>query len=172
MPGMNRWDDWSARLIAFVTEPTTGFGIALILPVVLVSVFAKGPAQVLVLVVIYLIEAVGYAVYRRRNSGIASRPGPVLQVGYGCLGALLILAGLFVASSASGPSVLFGWALVVIGAASVGWMGRRVARGSGDSLGGLIADEGTILWRALPPLLVGLLTLAVMAGVSRCAGGA
>ena len=172
---MNRWVIRRARLVALASrllarasEPRNAFAIALILPIVFVSVAVEGQPQALVVLVIYLFEAIGYAAWRRERAGVTSGPNPLLQASSGCLAAVLILAGLFVAGSSTGLSVALGWALVIIGVATIVWIGRRVARASNDSLGGLVATEGSILWRTVPALLFSIVVAIILAGVAEC----
>ena len=107
-----------------------GLWIALLAPFALISIIPIGQAGILLVVVIYLGEAVAYAAARSRRIGRRAGPGPALQALWGVVAAALIIGGLLAFGGSGGPA---GLVAVVIGLLIAGWLWTRVARASGES---------------------------------------
>jgi hypothetical protein len=119
--------------------------IVVLAPLALISLVPMGPAGVLVVMVIYLNEAIVYAAVRRRRQGIRKGPGPALQALWAVLATLLIIGGL-VGLSASGAIAAV--IAIVIGMLIVGWVWARVARASGESTPVFVARIGRQILQA------------------------
>ena len=107
-----------------------GFAIALVAPFLLISLVPMGEAGVLLVVLIYLGEAIVYAALRSKRMGRGAGPGPALQALWVILAVLLILGGLFALSGTGSPAATVG---IAIGVLIVVWVWARVARASGES---------------------------------------
>src|SRR4051812_22160349 len=78
--------------------------IAMLAPFALISVIPMGQAGVLVVVLIYLGEAIVYAATERRRQGTRRGPGPALQALWGVLAILLVIGGLAVFGGSGDPA--------------------------------------------------------------------
>jgi hypothetical protein len=164
---MDRWSTLRSRLLAIASERDNAFLIALVAPIIVVYLtVGDGPLVNPLVFAIWLIEGVFYAVLRRREPSFTRGPNAVLQLGYGCLSLALILAGLFLVGNATGPAVVPGLLLVVIGLATIFWVGRRVARASGDTPGKLVVREASIVAKIIPGMALALLVF----WVAQCSG--
>ena len=104
--------------------------IALLAPFALISIVPMGQAGVLLVVLIYLLEAIAYAAVRSRRLGSHRGPGPALQALWAILAIVLIVGGLL---ARPGSDDLAPVAAIVIGLVIAAWIWRRVARASGES---------------------------------------
>jgi hypothetical protein len=128
MPNSDREDSISTTLAAIIRR--YGVWIALLAPFALISVVPMGPAGVLLVVLIYLGEAIVYAAVRRRRVGTRKGPGPALQALWGFLAIVLIVGGLLARPGTDNPAAI---GAVVIGVVIAVWVWARVARASGES---------------------------------------
>jgi hypothetical protein len=153
--------------IVFAFLKRHGFAIALIAPLGLISLVPMGSAGVLVVLVIYLGEAIVYSAIQRKgrsapSDGIRSGPGPGLQALYVVLAALLIIGGLF-GLGASDPSTSFAPIIAIsLGVAIVAWVWYRIARGSREHTLIFLGRTGGILARTLAAAAASLAVLAVI----------
>jgi hypothetical protein len=141
-----------------------GFLIAAAAPLVLITLVPMGPASVLVVVLIYLGEAIVYAAVQRRRRGLRSGPGPALQALWVVFASCLIIAGL-VGLSASGDPVAL--VAIALGLGIVAWLWSRVARASGEDSRVFVARIGRGVLAAVAAA-VGILvvrTIAIEVGI-------
>ena len=128
MPNSDREDSTYATIGAFLRRYVVH--IALLAPLALISVVPMGPAGVLLVVLIYLGEAIVYAAVRSRRLGTRKGPGPALQALWGLFAILLIVGGLLARPGPANPAPIVA---IVIGVLIAGWVWARVARASGES---------------------------------------
>ena len=105
----------------------------------LISIVPMGQAGVLLVVLIYLGEAIVYAAVRSRRLGRRKGPGPALQALWGMFAILLIVGGLLARPGSDNPAPLVA---IVIGAVIAVWIWTRVARASGESSSAFLARIG------------------------------
>ncbi len=153
-----------------------GFLIALLAPIVFISLAPVGSAAPLLILVTYLGEAIVYAAIQRLRRGdplgrgVRSGPGPGLQTLYGVLAALLIIGGIIgLGSSGESPPILAILALS-LGIGLVAWVWHRVARASGENSATFVARIAGTMGRAggsMARMLVArLILVAVVAGAA------
>jgi hypothetical protein len=128
MPNSDREDSMYATLAAFLRR--YGVWIALLAPLAFISIVPMGSAGVLLVVLVYLGEAIVYAAARSRRVGTRTGPGPALQALWGFLAIVLIVGGLLARPGIDNPAPI---GAVVIGVAIAVRVWARVARASGES---------------------------------------
>ena len=140
MPSSSREDSLYETIAAILRR--YGLWIALIAPLVLISIVPMGQAGVLLVVLIYLGEAIVYAAVRSRRSGTRKGPGATLQALWGLFAILLIVGGLLTLPGSDNPAPL---GAIVIGVIIAGWIWARVARASGESSIEFLARIGRLI---------------------------
>ena len=149
MPLPDLEDSVYARIAAI--QRRYGLWIALLAPLALISLVPMGQAGVLLVVLIYLGEAIAYVAVRRRRMGTRKGPGPALQALWVVAAALLILGGLFALSASGSPA---GIVAIAIGVTIVVWVWARVARASGESTRVFLARMGRLIVETIKRAIV------------------
>jgi hypothetical protein len=149
MPRSNLEDSVYATIVAF--QRRYGLWIALLAPLALISIVPMGQAGVLLVVLIYLGEAIVYAGVRSRRSGTRKGPGAALQALWGLFAILLIVGGLLAVPGSDNPAPIGG---IVIGVIIAGWIWARVARASGESSIEFLARIGRLIVEAVKRAII------------------
>jgi len=175
---MTDQDEGPSREEAFYLAATAflkrhGFLIALVAPVVFVSLVPAGAAAPLIILLTYLGEAIVYAAIQRvrrgdpPGRGVRSAPGPGLQALYGLLAALLIIGGIFGLGSGGGSPPILAVLALSLGIGLVAWVWQRVARASGENSASFVARIAGTMGRAgrsaVGELVVRVILLALIA---------
>jgi hypothetical protein len=144
MPSSSREDSLYEAIAAFLRR--YGLWIALLAPLALISIVPMGQAGVLLVVLIYLGEAIVYAAVRNRRLGRRKGPNPALQALWGVFAILLIVGGLLARPGSDNPVPI---GAIVIGLVIAGWIWTRVARASGENSIAFLARIGREILEAV-----------------------
>ncbi len=160
----SRQDAFFDSVAAFLQQHA--FAIAFAAPIFVVALLPIGSAAVVVLFVIYLGEAIVYALMRRGDPagrGVRAGPGPGLQALYGLLATIFILGGIVGLGSSGGSVPIVPILAIALGIGIIAWVWHRVSRASGDRttvLAGRLARMLGQTGGSLVPTLVARLILA------------
>ena len=168
---LSRMDAFFDSLGEFLRK--NAFAIALIAPFVVIAVLPIGSAAVLVLLVIYLAEAMLYVFMRRgHRDGPRDRSGPGVgvQVLSGVLATIFILGGIAGLWSSSEGVPLVPILAIGLGIGIIALVWNRVSRASGDRttalagrMAGIVGEAGeSAIWI----LALRLILAAAVAGVA------